>query len=63
MVVLHLQGNDMEDEGNPPINGPYQCKSRGGEGGCAGQGRGFDARDYPPCRAFDRAKRPRGRDI
>ena len=20
MVVLHLQGNDMEDEGNPPIN-------------------------------------------
>ena len=24
---------------------------------------GFDAWDYPPCRAFDRAKRPRGRDI
>ena len=43
----------------------YQCKSRGGGGGggSAGKGRGFDAWDYPRCRAFDRAKRPRGRDI
>ena len=35
----------------------------GGGGGSAGKGRGFDAWDYPRCRAFDRAKRPRGRDI
>ena len=34
-----------------------------GEGGSAGKGRGFDARDYPLCWAFDRVKRPRGRDI
>ena len=27
-------------------------------GGSAGKGRGFDAWDYPPCRVFDRAKRP-----
>ena len=26
----------------------YQCKSRGGGGGSAGKGRGFDAWDYPP---------------
>ena len=32
-------------------------------GGSAEKGRGFDAWDYPRCRAFDRAKRPRGRDI
>ena len=32
-------------------------------GGSAGKGRGFDAWDYPRCRAFDRMKRPRGRDI
>ena len=41
----------------------YQCKSRGGGGGSAGKGRGFDAWDYPRCRAFDRVKQPRGRDI
>ena len=44
----------------------YQCKSRGGGGGgrgSAGKGRGFDAWDYPQCQAFDRVKRPRGRDI
>ena len=35
---------------------------RGG-GGSVGKGWGFDAWDYPRCRAFDRAKRPRGRDI
>ena len=34
-----------------------------GGGGSAGKGRGFDAWDYPRCRAFDRAKRPQGRDI
>ena len=40
MVVLYLQGNDMEDEGNAPINvNPV----REGGGGSAGQGRGFDA--------------------
>ena len=32
-------------------------------GGSAGKGWGFDAWDYPRCRAFDHAKRPRGRDI
>ena len=32
-------------------------------GGSAGKGRGFDAWDYPRYQAFDRAKRPRGRDI
>ena len=43
--------------GNAPINvNPVG-------GGSAGKGRGFDAWDYPRCRAFDRAKRPRGRDI
>ena len=26
----------------------YQCKSRGGGGGSAGKGQGFDAWDYPP---------------
>ena len=43
----------------------YQCKSRGGGGGrgSAGKGREFDAWDYPHCRAFDRVKRPWGRDI
>ena len=41
----------------------YQCKSRGGGGGSAGKGWELDARDYPSCRAFDRAKRPQGRDI
>ena len=35
----------------------------GGGAGSAGKGRGFDAWDYPRCRAFDRVKRPRGRDI
>ena len=34
-----------------------------GGGGSADKGRGFDAWDYSPCRAFDRVKRPRGRDI
>ena len=34
-----------------------------GGGGSAGKGRGFDAWDYPHCRAFDRVKRPRGRGI
>ena len=29
-----------------------------GGGGSAGKGRGFDAWDYPPCRAFDLAKKP-----
>ena len=32
-------------------------------GGSAGKERGFDAWDYPRCRAFDRAKRPQDRDI
>ena len=41
----------------------YQCKSHWGGGGNASKGRGFDAWDYPGCRAFDRAKQPRGRDI
>ena len=43
---------------NAPING-----NPVGGGGSAGKGRGFDAWDYPRCRAFDRAKRPQGRDI
>ena len=43
---------------NAPINvNPV----RGGGG--TGKGRRFDALDYTPFRAFDRAKRPRGRDI
>ena len=36
MVVLHLQGNDMEDEGNAPINvnpvrGGGRVRARGGD--------------------------------
>ena len=42
----------------------YRCKSRGrGGGGSAGNGRGFWCLTLSPCRAFDRAKRPRDRDI
>ena len=37
---------------------------RGGRGGGGVRARGgFDGWDYPPCRAFHRAKRPQGRDI
>ena len=43
-------------------NAPINVNPVGG-GGSAGKGRGFDAWDYPRCRAFDRVKRPRGRDI
>ena len=39
VVVLHMQGNDMEDEGNEPIN----VNPVGGGGESAGKGRGFDA--------------------
>ena len=35
---------------------------RGVGGGVRARG-GFDGWDYPPCRAFHRAKRPQGRDI
>ena len=41
----------------------YQCKSRGGGGGECGQGAGIWCLRLSPCRAFDRAKRPRGPDI
>ena len=44
------------------LNAPINVNPVGG-GGSAGKGRGFDALGYPRCRAFDRAKRPRGRDI
>ena len=40
----------------------YQCKSRGGGGECR-QGVGIWCLRLAPCRAFDRAKGPRGRDI
>ena len=42
---------------------PINVNPVGGGGGSAGKGRGFDAWDYPRCRAFDRVKRLRGRDI
>ena len=41
----------------------YQCKSCGGGGGECGQGAGIWCLRISPCWAFDRAKRPRGRDI
>ena len=44
------------------LNAPINVNPVGG-GGSAGKVRGFDAWDYPRCRAFDRVKRPRGRDI
>ena len=46
------------------LNAPINVNPVGGGGrGSAGKGRGFDAWDYPHCRAFDRVKRPRGRGI
>ena len=36
---------------------PFSINPARGGGG-VGKGRGFDAWDYPPCRAFDRAKKP-----
>ena len=46
-------------EGNAPINvNPVR-----GAGGECGQGEGIWCLRLSPCRAFDRAKRPQGRDI
>ena len=62
---LHKPKKDTASAKQGKVLCTYQCKSRGvgGGGGSAGKGRGFDAWDYPRYRAFDRAKRPRGRDI
>ena len=42
---------------------PINVNSVGGGGGECGQGAGIWCLRLSPCRAFDRAKRPRGRDI
>ena len=57
---LHKQKKDTASAKKGKVSlCTYQCKSRGS----TGKGKGFDAWDYPLCRAFDRVKRPRGRDI
>ena len=45
------------------VNAPINVNPVGGGGGSAGKGWGIWCLKLSPCRAFDHAKRPWGRDI
>ena len=59
-LIYNVSGGHLSSHKD---NAPINVNPVGGGGGSAGKGRGFNAWDYPRCRAFDRVKRPRGRDI